>query len=76
MSIPEYKDGQFISTWDFECPSCGAFWDNTGDNPEQDEEVDEECPKCGAEFTAHATWTLDYELTEKPKINAASTKEK
>ena len=60
MSIPEYKDGKYIASWDFECPLCAAMWNNEGDNMEQDEQEEAECPKCGAELLITAEWEVNY----------------
>lgn len=66
MSIPEYKDGKYITSWDFECPLCAAMWNNEGDPIAEGDESDEECPKCHAELVVTASWSVDYEVNVKP----------
>ena len=66
MSIPEYKDGKYITSWDFECPLCQAMWNNEGDPIGEGDEADEECPKCKAELVVTASWSVDYEVNVKP----------
>lgn len=65
MSIPEYKDGKYIASWDFECPLCGVMWNNEGD-PIGEEEVDEECPGCGANLVVSASYSVEYYVNVKP----------
>ena len=65
MSVPEYKKGQFVRSWDFECPSCGKLWDNHGDYMEQDESIEEECPGCEKMMVITASYSVDYDVVEK-----------
>lgn len=67
MSIPEYKDGKYVASWDFECPLCGDMWNNEGEPFGEGDEADEECPGCGAELTVTASYSVDYEVNVKPK---------
>lgn len=65
MSIPEYKDGKYIASWDFECPLCGAMWDNDGDPYGEGDQEEVECPKCEAILLVTASYSVDYEIEVK-----------
>lgn len=60
--------------WDFECPSCGAYWDNGGDPIHEGDEVEEECPKCEKILLVTASWSVDYELRVKPEEDPCPAK--
>lgn len=62
MSIPQYKDGKYIASWDFECPLCFALWNNESDPIGEGEEAEEDCPKCGAELIITASYSVDYDV--------------
>lgn len=71
MSIPEYKDGQYVASWDFQCPACGDLWNNDGDPYHEGEQYSEECPGCGVGLIITASYYVDYEV-ELDKPNEAS----
>lgn len=72
MSIPEYKDGKFIRSWDFECPLCFNLWDNDGDPIHEGDEVETECPGCEAVLVITASYRVDYDVNVKPKQQESS----
>ena len=66
MSVPEYKDGRYVASWDYECPLCHAMWNNEGDPLRAGIEIEEECPKCHAALLISAEWNVDYTVNVKP----------
>jgi transcription elongation factor Elf1 len=67
MSIPEYRDGKYLASWDFECPLCQAMWNNDGDPMGEGEDMDEDCPGCGAELIVTCSYSVDYDVNVKLK---------
>lgn len=66
MSIPEYKNGEYVASWDFQCPLCQAMWNNEGDPIGEGEEADEQCPRCGADLVVTASYSVNYDVNVKP----------
>ena len=49
-------------TWDFECPKCGAEWNNDGDPIPEGVYIDEECPECEVKLKISANHSVDYDV--------------
>ena len=64
-----YFDGE--NYWDYECPACECHWDNDSEPAREGVPFDEDCPECGRTLTITASYSVDYELAEKPGPEAA-----
>lgn len=73
MSFDSYKDGEYESSWDFQCPECGVFWNNEGDPITSHGEVEDECPGCHRILLISAEYSVDYELRMKEPYSTGKT---
>jgi hypothetical protein len=74
VSYTQYKNGEYVTSWDFECPECSAQWNN--EDPASGDgggEFEEECPGCHKVLLVTAEYSVDYDLRVKEPVPQSQT---